>query len=131
MSLAAGHIEVDIACQYRPHVTVDPEVVAFLEARGKKLPTTTARLAPVPDDRLSDWARSKVERAGLTIDSLSVTRLPDARLGRRRSERVPAARISARVESSDQVPNALADAIHHGLGRAKNYGLGMVRVLDS
>jgi hypothetical protein len=86
-----------------------------------------SRLVIVPEDDRSDWAVRRLERAGLHADPATVTvgRVGSALLGGR-GQSIPAAELTARAIVRD--PALLAEAIGNGIGRGKNYGLGLLRL---
>lgn len=130
-------LTIDIARQYTPRVEVDSAARALLESLGvgHEADKTRAKPVPVPDDRLERWASDLLSRhLGDAVELLSATRCPDVILSHRfpNRERVPAAQITARVTHAcspgNQGHELLAKCIATGLGRARNYGLGMILI---
>ena len=124
-------IEALVARLYQPFVKMDPEVLAMAkqakQARqsGQQTSSRTTKKVPVPADRLEQWAEGLLQRRNLSVDSLQVEMADDVVFDRRiRRERVPVARITAKVH----VDEYLDEIIVRGLGRAKSYGLGLVTV---
>lgn len=86
-----------------------------------------SRLVIVPEEERVDWAVRRLERAGLLADPATVTvgRVRPARLGGR-GQSIPSAELAARATVHDSA--WLADAIRNGIGKGKNYGLGLLRL---
>lgn len=128
-------IEIDIARYTIPSVHVDDPTAAVLAAAGLTGHRAKVRPEPVPVDQLTDWATTKLTRTGLDPTDLTAVVLNDLVLDQtnhtnprdnvRSNRRVPVARITATVTADDTLSNLLVS----GIGKAKNYGLGMVRII--
>lgn len=113
----------DIARYYTPMVQVDPDTAAVLAEAG--LPARPrVKPAPVPDDRLTDWIAAKLRRLDLEMpntDPLILTG-PDLVMDNDRSARIPTARFTVQVTGGA----ALDELLRTGIGKARNYGLGLI-----
>lgn len=76
---------------------------------------------PVRDDEVDDWAASKLTAAGFTVHRLAVG---EERVFGGRGIRFTTRDIQAEVTVADS--NLANNAASCGLGRGKNYGLGML-----
>jgi len=79
---------------------------------------------PVRDDELDDWATSKLEAAGFTVHRLAA--------GAQRTFGAGNLRFATRDTQAEVTVTDAATANHamsNGIGRGKNFGLGMVVVL--
>lgn len=116
-----------IARQYSPLIKVDPEVEEFFRSRGLPVPKRPrSRLQPVPPEKLHMWVTEKLERLGLNVHEMNAEIIPDIRLSKtRKRESVPAASFTARISGS---PENVQGLLENGLGRAKNYGLGLIQI---
>lgn len=86
-----------------------------------------SRLVIVPETDRQSWALRRLARAGLVADPATVTvgRVGAARLARC-GQAIPAAELTARATVYDAAQ--LSDALVHGVGKGKNYGLGLLRL---
>nr|WP_281362962.1 type I-E CRISPR-associated protein Cas6/Cse3/CasE [Gordonia asplenii] len=124
-----SEVQVRLFCniQKTPSPHVPPELHRAVKAQTGK--AYRSRLVIVPDAERADWAVRRLQRAGLVADPAAVTvgRISSARLGRR-GQSIPAAELTARATVHDSA--LLTEAIGNGVGKGKNYGLGLLR-LDS
>lgn len=119
-------LELELERTYVPFVA-PPEGYLESFAPGEK-PTTHGKRVPVdPADteHLQRWTRAKLERAGLApapATELGI-RCFRTRVGKRV---LPAVSVTGSVIVID--PQGLAQICVTGLGRSKNYGMGLVRL---
>lgn len=116
-----------VARQYSPLIKKDPEVEAFFQAHGLPMPKRPrSRLQPVQPESLNEWLIAKLERLELKVHDLDAQVIPDIRLNKaRKRESVPAASFKASVSGRSEAINAV---LEKGLGRAKNFGLGLIQI---
>lgn len=120
-------IVVRVCRRFTPTVLLDESTRELLRAAGKK-PMAHARRQPVPDSRLEEWSTALLERRGVEVLGLTATRCPDISLDTRHpNHRVPTAQITATVTGGEPLNKLIVE----GLGAAKNYGAGLVRVTTS
>lgn len=121
------HVQVRLFCnvQKTPPSRVSPELHRVVKAQTSK--AYRSRLVIVPEDERPGWAVRRLERAGLLVDPVAVTvgHVGSARLGGR-GQSIPAAELTARAVVHDSA--LLAEAIGNGVGKGKNYGLGLLRL---
>lgn len=122
-----AQVRVRLFCniQKTPPSRVPPELGRLVrEQTGKAF---RSRLVIVPEEERLDWAVHRLERAGLRPDPTTVTvgRVGSARLGRR-DHNIPAAELTAHATVDDAT--LLTKAIGNGVGKGKNYGLGLLRL---
>lgn len=102
------------------------------EDRGKpgKGLAYRSRMVIVPEDERLDWARSRLARIGIDAapEAIRVGALTPARLGKR-GHAVPA--VDLAVSGTVVDADLFAEAIRSGVGKAKNYGLGLIRLTES
>lgn len=119
---------LDIACLFTPPADVPPEIRADLKAATGK--AYRSRQLIVPEDRRRDWFIGRLLRIGFDVDpaSLLLSTVSHADLGRR-GGRIPylTARFAAVIVDAD----AANDAIREGVGKGKNFGLGLIRPIES
>lgn len=78
----------------------------------------------VPDDQIHEWACRKMQRCGLHLEAITVLGRSQITLQRRRSSH-PMASLRLTGNITDQ---AVFDSVwHHGVGKGRSYGLGMLR----
>ncbi|MGV1006260.1 MAG: type I-E CRISPR-associated protein Cas6/Cse3/CasE [Candidatus Nanopelagicales bacterium] len=122
---ARVHVRLFCNVQKTPPSYVPPELGRVVRERTGK--AYRSRLVIVPEEERLDWAVRRLERSGLRADPATVTvgRVSSARLGRR-DHNIPAAELVARATVYDAT--LLAKAIGNGVGKGKNYGLGLLRL---
>lgn len=126
-----AEVRVRLFCnvQKTPPSHVPPELHRVVKAQTGKASGKAyrSRLVIVPEKERLDWAVRRLERAGLLADLATVTigRVGPARLGGR-GQSIPAAELTARATVHDSA--LLAEAIGNGIGKGKNYGLGLLRL---
>jgi hypothetical protein len=121
-------LRTTIAAMYTPNSDVPVEWRALLKAGadgtprppGQGLSYHNRRIA-VPTDRLQSWAQAKIERLGLT-GTATATPTPAIRI---KGELIHTATITIEGTTGG---TALRDALRHGIGSAKSYGLGLVTI---
>ncbi len=122
---AQVHVRLFCNVQKTPPSRVPPELGRLVrEHTGKAY---RSRLVIVPEEERLDWAIRRLERAGLRSDptTVAVGRVSSARLGRR-DHNIPVAELVAHATVYDAT--LLAKAIGSGVGKGKNYGLGLLRL---
>lgn len=114
-------VRAALSCQKTPRSDVPVELRPLLK-QGRAY---RSRMIVVPENERESWALSRLSRLGLTVDrdSLHIGGLQYASLGQRRRG-IPYVELRATAEVSDEAP--LADALRKGIGRGKNYGLGLL-----
>lgn len=119
-----------VARQYSPLIKRDLEVEEFFKNLKSPVPKRPrSRLQTVRAANLETWIREKLERLGLNVFQIFALPAPDIRLSStRRIESVPAAVFRAHISGS---PEAIEMLIDSGLGRAKNYGLGLIHITQN
>ncbi|MDF5820705.1 type I-E CRISPR-associated protein Cas6/Cse3/CasE [Corynebacterium felinum] len=116
-----------VARQYSPSVPRNLELEEFMKSQGFAIKRPRSRLTPVPVSNLENWARQVFQRQGLTITDLSVTQTDSIYLSRiRKKESIPTASIVLTAEGEN---NTLSTLLRTGIGRGRNYGLGLIRPL--
>lgn len=118
---ASGVVSVAIACQKTPPSPV-PEA---LRASLKQGPAYRSRLVIVPEDERPEWAARRLRAIGLAVDNstLTVSALDTARLGGK-GRGIPFVTVSSTVQVIDE--DTFAQRLETGLGKGKNYGLGLI-----
>ncbi|WP_309130789.1 type I-E CRISPR-associated protein Cas6/Cse3/CasE [Brevibacterium sp.] len=125
MPRQGDHLTISVFrnCQKTPPSRT-PEELRSLLKQGKAY---RSRMIIVPEEERTEWAAKRLSAIGLIADpgSLKLGPLVSARLGGRR-QKVPAVEITAQciVAEAEQ----LSASITKGVGKAKNYGLGLLRV---
>lgn len=119
------HVKLFCNVQKTPPSSVPPELHRVVRAQTGK--AYRSRLVIVPEEERPGWAVRRLERAGLLTDQVAVTvgHVGPARLGGR-GQSIPAAELTARAAVHD--PALLAEALGNGVGKGKNYGLGLLRL---
>lgn len=119
------HVSLFCNVQKTPPSRIPPELHRAVKAQTGK--AYRSRLVIVPENERLSWAVRRLERAGLLADPATVTvgRVGSARLGGR-GQSIPAAELTARATVHDSA--LLAVAIGNGIGKGKNYGLGLLRL---
>lgn len=122
---AKVHVRLFCNIQKTPPSRVPLELRQLVRAQTGK--AYRSRLVIVPEEERLHWAVRRLERAGLLADPATVTvgRVGPAQLGGR-GQSIPAAELTARATVHD--PALLAEAIGNGVGKGKNYGLGLLRL---
>lgn len=119
-------LQSQVSRLYRPRILLDESVRQVLTRSGQK-PHATAKKVPVPSERLVEWTRTKLRREGVSFDDSTLTALPghDLVLDKRHpSHRNPTANITVHVTGTPD----LEKLVNSGLGSAKNFGAGLVRL---
>jgi hypothetical protein len=131
-----GTIRILTNCQKTPPSKVPAEArLAILDARhdedmagGARSNGKCYRSKPVvvPEEDRMDWAIGKLARIGFETDpeNLTISNLITAHIDRR-SKKIPAVSITARGTVRDAA--SFAQHVLDGLGKGKNYGLGLIR----
>lgn len=109
-----------------PPLVVSPELGRLVKEQTGR--AYRSRLVIVPEEERQGWAICRLERAGLLADPATVTvgRVRSAQLGKR-GHSIPAAELSALAVVHDSA--RLAEALGGGVGKGKNYGLGLLRLV--
>ena len=115
---------VPLACQKTPPAAVPLELRSHLKASG---PSYRSRLVTVPEDERPAWFARRMQRHGLHVDltSLRLSGLSVVELGAR-GGRFPAVTFEGEGIVAD--PAAFSAALVSGVGKGKNFGLGLVRI---
>lgn len=122
-------VSVALSCQKTPMSDVPEELRPALKSTPK--PTGgrayRSRLVIVPEAERVEWAKRKLESAGLDLvaDRISVSKLHSISLDGKRNT-IPYVDITATARVADAGP--LQSKINDGMGKGKNYGLGMLRI---
>lgn len=93
------------------------------EIRAKHNPR--GRRVPVPEDELQGWGSALLERSEVKPQSVLAGRRFNIRRTSGRTGILPAVEIQAEVQGGE----ALDSLLSTGLGRGRNYGLGLVRLI--
>ncbi len=85
---------------------------------------------PVPDDAVDEWFVRRMARLGFDTGEVSASALRFTE-GRKREHliRIPVREIACSFVVADAI--AASEAFRHGVGRAKRFGCGMLRVVDT
>lgn len=118
-------LQVTLAAQKTPAAQVTPELRTALKANGGK--AYRSRLVLVPEEERPEWARKRLERIGLAVESdrLTVSPLQQTPLGKRGTS-IPAVTVAARGRVQDAT--AFEQALRSGVGKGKNFGLGLIQL---
>jgi hypothetical protein len=111
--------------QKTPPARLSPELARMVKEQSGR--AYRSQMVIVPEEERSIWAVRRLERAGLRADLATVVvgRVAPARL-RGRGQSIPAAEITA--EAVVENAELLAKAIGSGIGKGKNYGLGLLHL---
>lgn len=114
---------LDVECTYTPSPDIPMELRPLLKATG----SYRSRREIVPEDHRPDWLVAMLGRRGFSVElgGVQIDPLGRVSLGRR-GGLVPY--VSCRVEAMVADPAAARAAVVAGIGRAKNFGLGMARM---
>lgn len=122
-------LRLDRNCQKTPPSKVSAELHQQLkesipEGKGRAY---RSRLVVVPEDERPQWLRKQLAAHGFAAvdDGTDISAVRYAGLGARRRG-IPYVSIRARVRVVD--PAEAAKALREGVGRGKNYGLGLIRL---
>lgn len=117
-------LTVDMATLYNPKIHVPDE----LWEQGYRV-KQSGRKIKVPPEMIDEWFIAKMNRAGLDVESYSHSGYGYINTGRGKgSFTTPHVIFNAACTVTDS--DALEQAIRNGVGRAKNYGLGMMNVVE-
>jgi len=112
--------------QYSPSPNVSSELSATIKSVTGK--AYRSKLVIVPEEERIAWATRKLERIGFAVSpDLKVGRLQTLMLGGR-NKRIPAVEITGTGTVTDA--EAFKNAVIGGVGKAKNYGLGLIRITN-
>lgn len=125
--------EISFTCTlsslYTPMVDIDKEEREALSyLLDKPLDETPQRVStqkktPVEDDNASKVLASRFERKGVKVSFNHVSPTVSAHIDRTNKKRIPVRTVSGIMSGN---PEDIADLISHGIGKGKNYGLGMI-----
>lgn len=116
-------LTVAIACQKSPRVVIPKELQQALKADGGKC--YRSRLVEVPEPERKAWVLKRLETRGFQadVDSLRLSPMRYADLGRR-GGRIPYVEVSGAGVVGDAA--LLATAMREGIGKGRNFGLGLL-----
>lgn len=123
------HLRLDVAlsCIKTPPAAVPPELRAALKADTPTGKGRAYRSRPVivPEPERDTWARARLAKAGFDVHSITIGKLAYASLGSR-DRGIPYVEITAEASAADGATST--KSLVGGLGRGKNYGLGLIRL---
>ena len=116
-------VALAISCQYTPPSAVPEELRPILKQTG----CYRSRLVTVPVDQRGAWLTRRLALHGFDVDraSLTISELHKADLGRRGGV-IPYVDVTASGTVRD--PELFARALLKGVGKGKNFGLGLIRL---
>ncbi len=88
------------------------------------------RRSAIPAAQLPNWWTEQATRAGLTCLAIATSFSQEPTVHASRGAAKPAVHAAVRIDGKATItdPDALRDAIVHGIGRGKNHGLGLLSV---
>lgn len=119
-------VSVAIACQKTPPSDVPVELRPLLKAQT----AYRSKLVTVPEAERRDWFIRRFAAIGFAVDpdSIEITPLRKANLGRQKGS-IPFVEIYCTGTVSDE--SLFNTALASGIGKGKNYGLGLIRLNQS
>lgn len=99
----------------------------LLDKSNKRL-SSKAHTTPLRGRAAEDWWVRKAEENGLALQSLQAVELADAVDARKRGAPKPIRHPAVRFDGTAVIdaPDAVRHALLNGIGRGKNYGLGLL-----
>ncbi|MBW3085832.1 hypothetical protein KEM60_02043 [Austwickia sp. TVS 96-490-7B] len=121
------HLDLSLDCQFTPPADVPPELRQVVKSGGR---CYRSRRVTVPEERRTSWLIGKLAARGFEVDaaSLTMSSVLSADLGRRGGA-IPYVDISCDGTVTDA--DAFTKAVAEGVGKGKNFGLGLVRVASA
>lgn len=120
---AALEVTVSIAPQKTPTANVPPELRQPVKSAGGAY---RSRLVMVPEAERPAWFTQRMARIGFRVDAESIRMSPQSRVSLgSRGRSIPAVTIRATGTVADS--EAFTTAVRSGIGKGRNYGLGLIR----
>lgn len=119
---------IEIAITIAPQKTPPANVPAELRHQVKNAGGAyRSRLVIVPDAERPGWFIRRMERIGFRVDAESIKVSPQCRVSLgSRGRSIPAVTIRATGTVKDS--DSFTSAMRNGIGKGRNYGLGLLRV---
>ncbi|GAB3057123.1 type I-E CRISPR-associated protein Cas6/Cse3/CasE [Sediminivirga luteola] len=124
-------VRISLSCLKTPPSDIPVELRSTLKSVPKKTGKGgrcyRSKQVLVPEEERSAWARRRLERVGLDVDyeTLTISRVRYASLGGPRKG-IPFVDLRAEAMVTDGAE--VEKAVVSGVGRGKNYGLGLLRL---
>lgn len=114
---------------YTPHESLEEEQKEVLKALGIQYSSLQSkrRAIPIPQEELDERMKAKLEARNLNVSHIHAQVAEDLQIGRSRKKRTPTCNLIATVTGNQDDLNAL---IFGGFGKAKNYGIGLLNIIE-
>lgn len=114
---------------YTPHESLEEGQKEVLQALGIQAASSQSkrRSIPIPQEELEERMKSKLEARNLDVSHIHAQAADDLQIGRARKKRTPTCNLIATVTGNQEDLNTL---VFGGFGKAKNYGIGLLNILE-
>lgn len=114
---------------YTSHENIEEEQKEVLKALGIQYSSLQSKrkAIPIPQEELDERMKAKLEARNINVSHIHAQVAEDLQIGRSRKKRTPTCNLIATVTGDQDDLNAL---VFGGFGKAKNYGIGLLNIIE-